>query len=55
MYTTKQVSAELNVSTRTVQRLIRAQKISVVRVGRQLRIPHESLDDYLARNRVGVA
>jgi excisionase family DNA binding protein len=43
LLTAKEVALELNVSLRTVRRLITEQKIAVVRIGRVVRITPEAL------------
>ncbi len=47
--TLKQTAAKLNVSTRTVRRLVAARRIPFLRVGNQLRFPVDLLDQW-ARN-----
>jgi excisionase family DNA binding protein len=48
-FTTREVAEKLDVSTRTVQRIISARQISFVRIGGRLRIPESALMEYLAR------
>lgn len=43
LLTVKQVADQLSVSTRTVWRLVRTQKLEVVRFGGNTRIPEESV------------
>lgn len=45
--TPRDVADELQVSVRTVRRLCNAGDIQHARVGSQVRIPREALDDYL--------
>lgn len=52
--TVEEVASQLRVTTETVRRLIRAGTIKAFRVGRAIRIPTSSLDEFRARNQVVV-
>jgi putative molybdopterin biosynthesis protein len=47
MLTLEEVANELRVSVQTVRRLINSGQLKAVRVGRQLRVSREALDDYI--------
>lgn len=49
--TVKGAAERLNVSTRTVRRLIGAGELAVVRIGRSIRISDDDLDSLIARQR----
>ncbi len=49
MLTLEEVANELRVSVQTVRRLIEAGQLRAVRVGRQLRVKREDLDDYIRK------
>ena len=53
--TTLEVSERLQVSPRTVQRLIQRGELKAFRVGRQVRIPELALKEMLEARRVGVS
>lgn len=52
--TTLEVSERLQVSPRTVQRLIQRGELKAFRVGRQVRIPELALREMLGARRLGV-
>jgi putative molybdopterin biosynthesis protein len=52
--TTSEVSERLQVSPRTVQRLIQRGELKAFRVGRQVRIPELALKEMLEARRLGV-
>jgi excisionase family DNA binding protein len=47
-----EVGAALDVSPRTVRRLLMAREITYHRIGGQLRVAREDLDEFLTRTRV---
>lgn len=52
MLTTPEVATMLGVSTRTVQRLIKAGELQAIRVGlRQVRIARQNVLDFMERRR----
>jgi excisionase family DNA binding protein len=52
-YVTTQEAADVfHVSTRTIQNLVAKREIAVCKVGRCVRIPESSLEDYIRRNMV---
>tara|TARA_R100000664_G_C2663386_1_gene78564 strand:- start:355 stop:570 length:216 start_codon:yes stop_codon:yes gene_type:complete len=53
MHSIKEVAKFLNVSKRTVQRLIKRGEIEVHRVGSQVRITTFALEKYLRRGEMG--
>ena len=52
LYTVRDVAGRLGVHPETVRRLIHDGRLDAVRVGRVLRVHGESLDGFLARQRV---
>jgi excisionase family DNA binding protein len=46
-YDIKQAAAKLNVSTRTVRRLLRRRKLTCCKVFRKILIPREQIDNFL--------
>jgi excisionase family DNA binding protein len=48
VYTVEQVADILQVSVQTVRRLIKEKKLKAFRVGIQLRIKKEDLDEYMS-------
>ena len=51
LLTVEQVAIQLNVSTRTVSRLINSNEFQFVRIGRNIRIPKEELVKYVERRK----
>lgn len=51
-WTKQQVADLLAVSVQTIGRLIRNKELEAIRIGRQVRIPEESVLSYLARKGV---
>lgn len=47
LFTKKELSAKLNVSIRTIDRLILSGQIKAYKIGRSVRITQEELDDFL--------
>lgn len=47
LYTVEQVADILQVSTKTVRKLIKERKLKATRVGAQIRIRKEDVDSYL--------
>jgi excisionase family DNA binding protein len=52
LYTVRDVAGRLGVHPETVRRLIHDGRLDAVRVGRVLRVHGDSLDGFLARQRV---
>ena len=52
LYTVRDVAGRLGVHPETVRRLIHDGRLDAVRVGRVLRVQGESLEGFLARQRV---
>jgi excisionase family DNA binding protein len=50
MLTVEQVAAMMNVSKMSVYRLIHAEELGALRVGRSFRVPEECLANFLAAN-----
>jgi excisionase family DNA binding protein len=50
IYTLEQVADRLQVSVQTVRRLIKEGKLKAVRVGVQLRVTQEALDEFLRQS-----
>jgi excisionase family DNA binding protein len=44
-----QVQGELNVGRTTVHRMIRAEELATIRIGRSVRIPRSALDAWLQK------
>ena len=51
MLSKKDVAEKLNVSTRTINRLIEREEIYYHRIGNVLRFTQEDIDDYLRRTK----
>ena len=49
MLTLKQVADRLNVSESTVRKLVKSGQLKAVRVGVQIRITEESLEEYIRK------
>lgn len=49
LYTTIDAAAQLSVSPRTVERLIRDGELTSVKLGRRRLVPHTALTDYVQR------
>jgi len=49
-YSVDEVAALLRVSRMTIYRLVHDKTLASVRVGRQFRIPHAALENYLQEN-----
>lgn len=49
---TKQAAGIFGVSTRMIQKLVATNQIVAYKVGRCVRIPESSLEDYIQRNRM---
>lgn len=52
LLTIREVSQILNISERTVSREVARAKLRATRVGRQVRVTQEDLDEYIESNRV---
>ncbi len=50
MLTLSEVASRLNVSIETVRRLVKDGSLKAVRVGNQLRVKPEELEDYIRRS-----
>ena len=55
LWTTEDVVAYLNVTPRTIYRLIRTGELPAIRIGHQWRIRQSDLDEWLDRQRVAVS
>ena len=51
LLTVEQVATQLNVSSKTVSRLISNNEFQFLRIGRSIRIPREELCNYVERNK----
>jgi excisionase family DNA binding protein len=52
LYTVRQVADQLGVHPETIRRLIHDGRLEAVRIGRVLRVGGDSLDGFLARQRI---
>jgi len=50
MLTKKDVSKNLNISTKTVDRLILRGQLKALKIGRSIRIPQDELDEFIKRS-----
>ena len=55
LWTTEDVVAYLNVTPRTIYRLIRTGELPAIRIGHQWRIRQSDLDEWLDRQRVAAS
>jgi excisionase family DNA binding protein len=55
LWTTEDVVAYLNVTPRTIYRLIRTGELPAIRIGHQWRIRQSDLDEWLDRQRAAVS
>ena len=55
LWTTEDVVAYLNVTPRTIYRLIRTGELPAIRIGHQWRIRQTDLDEWLDRQRVAAS
>ena len=55
LWTTEDVVAYLNVTPRTIYRLIRTGELPAIRIGHQWRIRQSDLDEWLDRQRVATS
>ena len=49
LYTTQEVANILQISTLTVRRYIKQNKLNAVKIGRDLRITQEQLDEFILK------
>jgi excisionase family DNA binding protein len=55
LWTTEDVVAYLNITPRTIYRLIRTGELPAIRIGHQWRIRQSDLDEWLDRQRAAVS
>jgi excisionase family DNA binding protein len=55
VYMTREAAQMLAVSQRTMEGLIAAKRIAVIRIGRSVRIPHAALVEFLERQTTAAA
>jgi excisionase family DNA binding protein len=52
VYTRKETAELLKIGLRTLDKLIQKRELAYYRIGRQIRIPYESIEEFLEANRI---